>query len=58
MEVSEWFSRLTAVLAEAPHDIIFYFKMRAWPDLIQMTGTFLLTLFFSLEVTYDTSPRS
>lgn len=41
---------LTKVLDEAPHDIIYFWKMRAWPDFLQMTGTFLLTLLFSIEV--------
>lgn len=42
--------KLTPVLQEAPHDVIYYWKMRAWPDFIQMAGTFLLTLLFSIEV--------
>lgn len=41
---------MLAVLSEAPHDIIFFWKMRAWTDFAQMTGTFLLTLLFSIEV--------
>lgn len=41
---------LTPVLNEAPHDVIYYWRMRAWPDGIQMAGTFLLTLLFSIEV--------
>lgn len=41
---------LTPVLAEAPHEIIFYWKMGAWTDFLQMTGTFLLTLLFSIEI--------
>lgn len=38
------------VLNEAPHDVIYYWRMRAWPDSIQMAGTFLLTLLFSIQV--------
>jgi high affinity sulfate transporter 1 len=38
------------ILNEAPHDVIYYWRMRAWPDGIQMAGTFLLTLLFSIEV--------
>ncbi|KAK4689920.1 hypothetical protein P7C73_g207, partial [Tremellales sp. Uapishka_1] len=39
-----------AILAEAPHDILFFWRMRAWTDFLQMTGTFFLTLFFSIEL--------
>ncbi|RXK40370.1 endoplasmic reticulum protein [Tremella mesenterica] len=39
-----------AILAEAPHEIIFFWKMGAWTDFLQMTGTFFLTLFFSIEL--------
>ncbi|WOO80799.1 Putative sulfate transporter [Vanrija pseudolonga] len=39
-----------SLLDEAPHDIIFFWKMKAWTDFLQMTGTFLLTLLFSIEV--------
>ncbi|BEI93842.1 uncharacterized protein CcaverHIS019_0603010 [Cutaneotrichosporon cavernicola] len=38
------------ILNEAPHDVIYYWRMRAWPDFIQMAGTFLLTILFSIEV--------
>ena len=41
---------LIAVLAEAPHDFLFFWRMRAWTDFAQMTGTFFLTLCFSIEV--------
>ncbi|KAL7424649.1 hypothetical protein Q5752_000333 [Cryptotrichosporon argae] len=39
-----------AILAEAPHEIAFFWRMRAWTDFAQMTGTFFLTLFFSIEL--------
>ncbi|WVQ93512.1 hypothetical protein IAU59_000586 [Kwoniella sp. CBS 9459] len=39
-----------SILAEAPHEIKYYYKMKAWTDFMQMTGTFLLTLFFSMEL--------
>ena len=39
-----------AILAEAPHEILFIWRMRAWTDFLQMTGTFVLTLWFSIEV--------
>lgn len=38
------------VLAEAPHEFMFFWHMRAWTDFLQMTGTFFLTLLFSIEV--------
>ncbi|KAI9632716.1 sulfate transporter family-domain-containing protein [Dioszegia hungarica] len=38
-----------SILAEAPHEIIFLWRMRAWTDFLQMTGTFFLTLLFSIE---------
>jgi hypothetical protein len=38
------------VLAEAPHEFMFFWHMRAWTDFLQMTGTFILTLLFSIEV--------
>ncbi|GMK59887.1 hypothetical protein CspeluHIS016_0901040 [Cutaneotrichosporon spelunceum] len=38
------------ILNEAPHDVVYYWRMKAWPDSIQMAGTFLLTIFFSIEV--------
>lgn len=37
------------MLAEAPHDIHFFWRTRAWVDLVQMTGTFVMTLVFSIE---------
>ncbi|WVW80234.1 hypothetical protein I302_102212 [Kwoniella bestiolae CBS 10118] len=39
-----------SILAEAPHEIHYFYKMRAWTDFMQMTGTFILTLFFSMEI--------
>ncbi|WWD16428.1 hypothetical protein CI109_100854 [Kwoniella shandongensis] len=39
-----------AILAEAPHEIMYFWKMRAWTDFLQMTGTFFLTLVFSIEL--------
>lgn len=38
------------VLEEAPHDILFVWRMRAWTDFLQMVGTFFLTFLFSVEV--------
>ncbi|RSH94758.1 hypothetical protein EHS25_004564 [Saitozyma podzolica] len=38
-----------AILAEAPHEFMFFWHMRAWTDFLQMTGTFILTLLFSIE---------
>lgn len=43
-------SLLIPVLAEAPHEIMFFWRMRAWTDFLQMVGTFFLTLFLSIEV--------
>lgn len=45
-------SKLTGitVLEEAPHDILFVWRMRAWTDFLQMVGTFFLTFLFSVEV--------
>jgi hypothetical protein len=43
-------SLLFPVLAEAPHEIMFFWRMRAWTDFLQMVGTFFLTLFLSIEV--------
>lgn len=37
------------ILIEAPHDIAYYIRVRAWADFFQMTGTFLLTLFVGVE---------
>ncbi|ORY29822.1 sulfate transporter family-domain-containing protein [Naematelia encephala] len=37
------------LLAEAPHEIIYFWKMRAWTDFFQMFGTFILTILFSIE---------
>lgn len=42
--------KLTSVLTEAPHEIIFYYQTRAWTDFLQMVGTFVITLCFSIEV--------
>lgn len=42
--------KLTAVLTEAPHEIIFYYQTRAWTDFLQMVGTFVITLCFSIEM--------
>ncbi|WVR03746.1 hypothetical protein IAU60_000741 [Kwoniella sp. DSM 27419] len=39
-----------SILAEAPHEIKYFYKMKAWTDFMQMTGTFILTLFFSMEL--------
>lgn len=41
-----------AILAEAPHEILFFWRMRAWTDFLQMTGTFFLTLCFSMEASH------
>ncbi|TYJ55804.1 hypothetical protein B9479_003456 [Cryptococcus floricola] len=39
-----------AILNEAPHEIIYFWKMGAWTDFAQMVMTFFLTLCFSIEV--------
>ncbi|GHJ83886.1 hypothetical protein NliqN6_0288 [Naganishia liquefaciens] len=39
-----------AILAEAPHDLKFYWKVRAWTDFLQACMTFILTLFLSVEI--------
>ncbi|KZT41884.1 sulfate anion transporter [Sistotremastrum suecicum HHB10207 ss-3] len=39
-----------SLLAEAPHDLAFYFKMGAWIDLALMSLTFILTLAWNVEV--------
>lgn len=38
------------LLAEAPHDVIFYWKMRAWIDLALMALTFFFTIVWNVEV--------
>ncbi|EJT52932.1 endoplasmic reticulum protein [Trichosporon asahii var. asahii CBS 2479] len=43
------------LLTEAPHEIIFYYQTRAWTDFLQMVGTFVITLCFSIE--RSTQPR-
>lgn len=39
-----------SLLAEAPHDLKFFWKMRAWVDLSLMALTFLLTIIWDVEV--------
>ncbi|KAK7691301.1 hypothetical protein QCA50_004695 [Cerrena zonata] len=39
-----------SLLAEAPHDVKFYWKMRAWTDLMLMSLTFIFTLLWDVEV--------
>jgi len=39
-----------SILAEAPHDIVYYWKMRAWVDFGLMSLTFFSTLIWSVEV--------
>lgn len=41
------------ILNEAPHEIMFLWRMRAWTDFLQMTGTFVLTILFSIEVSWS-----
>jgi MFS superfamily sulfate permease-like transporter len=46
---------------QAPHDLKFYWKVRAWTDFLQACMTFVLTLFLSVEVSNVfsiTSPNS
>jgi MFS superfamily sulfate permease-like transporter len=38
-----------SILAEIPHDIRFFVNLQAWPDLILMLVTFLLTFFWSVS---------
>ncbi|GAA5923353.1 uncharacterized protein JCM15063_003621 [Sporobolomyces koalae] len=44
-----------SILEEAPEDIKFFWKMRAWTDLLMLSITFLLSLFVSVEVGIITS---
>ncbi|KII84221.1 hypothetical protein PLICRDRAFT_118491 [Plicaturopsis crispa FD-325 SS-3] len=39
-----------SLLAEVPHDVIFYCKMHAWTDLSLMTLTFVLSVVLDLEI--------
>ncbi|GAA5898737.1 hypothetical protein JCM5296_006703 [Sporobolomyces johnsonii] len=39
-----------SILEEAPHDVKFFWKMRAWVDGAMMLLTFVLSLFVSVEV--------
>ncbi|SGY29841.1 BQ5605_C002g01088 [Microbotryum silenes-dioicae] len=39
-----------SILAEAPHDVMFFWRMRAWVDLSLMAMTFFLSLFISVEI--------
>ncbi|PIL32730.1 transporter [Ganoderma sinense ZZ0214-1] len=39
-----------SLLAELPHDAIFYWKMRAWIDLLLMSLTFFLTIIWNVEI--------
>lgn len=39
-----------SIISEAPEDIAFFFKLRAWSDLGLMIVTALLTFFGSLEL--------
>lgn len=47
-----------AILAEAPHDLLFFWKVRAWTDFLQAAMTFVLTLFLDVEVRRVSSERS
>ncbi|KAI0077181.1 sulfate permease [Panus rudis PR-1116 ss-1] len=39
-----------SLLAEAPHDVKFYWRMRAWMDFFLMSLTFFLTIIWNVEV--------
>ena len=39
-----------SILIEAPHDIIFYWKMGAWIDFALMSLTFFATIIWNVEV--------
>ncbi|KAF9816803.1 hypothetical protein IEO21_03883 [Rhodonia placenta] len=39
-----------SLLGEVPHDVKFYWKLRSWVDLGLMTLTFVLTIFWDLEL--------
>ncbi|KAI0315518.1 sulfate anion transporter [Amylostereum chailletii] len=39
-----------SLLAETPEDVHYYWKMRAWIDLLLMTLTFVLTIVWSVQV--------
>ncbi len=37
-------------VSQAPHDIMFYWRLGAWTEAFQMFMTFILTLVFNIEV--------
>ncbi|PCH35721.1 sulfate anion transporter [Wolfiporia cocos MD-104 SS10] len=39
-----------SLLAEIPHDVKFYWRLRSWVDLFLMALTFVLTIFWDLEI--------
>ena len=39
-----------SLLAEAPHDVKFYWRMHAWVDLTLMALTFLFTIIWDVEI--------
>ncbi|TBU22922.1 sulfate anion transporter [Dichomitus squalens] len=39
-----------SLLGEFPHDALFYWKMRAWIDLMLMSLTFFLTIIWNVEI--------
>ncbi|SCV68855.1 BQ2448_976 [Microbotryum intermedium] len=39
-----------SILAETPHDVMFFWRLRAWVDLSLMAMTFFLSLFVSVEI--------
>ncbi|KZT03929.1 sulfate anion transporter [Laetiporus sulphureus 93-53] len=39
-----------SLLAEIPHDLKFYWRLRSWVDLSLMALTFVLTIFWDLEI--------
>ncbi|OBZ69840.1 hypothetical protein A0H81_10083 [Grifola frondosa] len=39
-----------SLFAELPHDVIFYWRMRAWIDILLMSLTFFLTIIWNVEI--------
>ncbi|KAF9523825.1 sulfate anion transporter [Crepidotus variabilis] len=39
-----------SLIAETPHDVLYYWRMQAWADLIIMSLTFFLSIIWNIEV--------
>lgn len=44
------FMAVLALLQELPHDLGFMWRVRAWRDMMLLATTFIITIFFSLEI--------